>query len=47
MSHTVKLKGNQTIKVGEKEINISDIDSIEIADNYSINKVIFKKEKGK
>jgi hypothetical protein len=49
MSHTVTIKliGNQTINVGDKEINLHDIESIEIIDNYRVNKVKFKKENEK
>jgi hypothetical protein len=46
MSHTVTIEliGNQTINVGDKEINIHDIACIEISDNYRVKKVEFKKE---
>ena len=46
MSNTVKLTGSETIKVGDKQIKIADIESIEIIDNYRINKIKFKSNKG-
>ena len=47
MSHsvTITLTGNQIIEVGRKQVNIHDIQSIELTDNYRIKKVTFKKDK--
>ena len=42
MSNTIKLTGSEMIKVGDKEIKINEIESIEMGDNYRINKVKFK-----
>ena len=46
MTNTIKLTGNETIKVGDKEVKLADIDEMEIIDNYRINKVKFKSNRG-
>lgn len=48
MSHsvTITLTGNQIIEVGRKQVNIHNIQSIEITDNYRIKKVTFKNDSG-
>jgi len=46
MTKTIKITGSETIKVGDKEIKINDIDEMEIIDNYRINKVKFKSNRG-
>jgi hypothetical protein len=46
MANTIKLTGNDVIKVNDKEVRLNDIEEIEIIDNYRINKVKFKTNRG-
>jgi len=46
MSKTIKITGNETIKVNDKEVKLDDIEEMEIIDNYRINKVKFKLNRG-
>lgn len=46
MSHSIQIMliGNQIINIGEREVDIRNIASIEIGDNYRVKAVKFKND---